>query len=81
MIRAAVLEEVAFADPATARPISTAYIDEPAMTPLVGDVDELAIPEEIESLASARRVAALPAPFSARPHTSSASAKRAFSWM
>ena len=62
MIRAEDLDEVDFTDPTTIRLISTAYIDEPAMTPLADDEDDLAILEEIEGLTSARRTVTLPVP-------------------
>ena len=67
MIRAADLEEVEFTDPATVRLISTAYIDEPAMAPLVDDEEDLAILEEIEGLTSARRSVTLPVPGGLNP--------------
>ncbi|MEM7213714.1 MAG: RES family NAD+ phosphorylase [Pseudomonadota bacterium] len=62
MIRAEDLDQVDFTDPTTIRLISTAYIDEPAMAPLVDDADDLAILEEIEGLTSARRTITLPVP-------------------
>lgn len=62
MIRAEDLDQVAFTDPTTLRLIPTAYIDEPAMAPLVDDADDLAILEELEGLTSARRNVALPVP-------------------
>ncbi len=43
----------------TIRLISTAYIDEPAMSPLVDDIDELGFLEDLEGLTSARRGAGL----------------------
>ncbi|MXW85891.1 MAG: RES family NAD+ phosphorylase [Boseongicola sp. SB0673_bin_14] len=60
MIRASDLEEVEFTDPATIRLISTAYIDDPAISPLADDDDDLAILEEIEGLTAARKTATLP---------------------
>lgn len=62
MIRPADLEQVEFTDPATVRLISTAYIDEPAMAPLVDVDDDLAILEEVEALTSARQAVRLPVP-------------------
>ena len=62
MIRADDLDQTNFTDPTTIRLISTAYIDEPAMAPLVDDEDDLAILEEIEGLTSARRTVTLPVP-------------------
>jgi hypothetical protein len=62
VIRVGDLKEVEFTDPTTVRLISTAYIDEPAMAPLVDDEDDLAIIEEIEGLTSARRAVTLPIP-------------------
>lgn len=67
MIRATDLDTLEFTDPATVRLISTAYIDEPAMGPLVDDQDELGILEEIEGLTSARRSVALPVPGGLHP--------------
>ncbi|MEX0276196.1 MAG: RES family NAD+ phosphorylase [Ruegeria sp.] len=67
MIRASDLDEVEFTDPTTVRLISTAYIDEPAMAPLVDDEDELAILEEVEGLTSARRSVSLPIPGGLNP--------------
>lgn len=67
MIRASDLEEIEFTDPATIRLISTAYIDEQAMSPLVDDEDELAILEEIEGLTSARQSLNLPMPGGLNP--------------
>ncbi|KAA0972086.1 RES family NAD+ phosphorylase [Aureimonas fodinaquatilis] len=43
-----------FHDPATVRLIATAYIDEPALAPLVDSEAELAILEKLEGLTSAR---------------------------
>ena len=62
MIQAEDLGHVDFTDPTTVRLISTAYIDEPAMTPLADDAGELAILEEVEGLTSARRTLTLPIP-------------------
>jgi len=42
------------ADPATVRLISTAYIVEPALTPLCDSAEELAILERLEGMSSAR---------------------------
>ena len=67
MIRASDLEEIEFTDPTTIRLISTAYIDEPAMTPLANNEDELAILEEIEGLSSARQTVNLPIPGGLNP--------------
>jgi len=44
-----------FVEANTTRLISTAYIDEPALAPLVDDEDELAFLEEIEGFTSSRR--------------------------
>lgn len=46
----------------TIRLISTAYIDEPALTPLVDDGDELAFLETIEGLTSSRQNTGMPLP-------------------
>jgi len=62
LIRPSDLAVVEFTDAATVRLIATAYIDEPAMAPLVDDEDDLAILEEIEGLTSARRTTTLPTP-------------------
>jgi hypothetical protein len=67
VIRASDLTRIEFTDPKTVRLISTAYIDEPAMTPLADDDDELAILEEIEGLTSARRSVTLPIPGGLHP--------------
>lgn len=62
MIRAADLGVRDFTDPATIRLISTAYIDEPALTPLADDAADLAILEALEGLTSARRAPRFPVP-------------------
>ncbi len=62
MIHAADLPVRDFTEPAAIRLISTAYIEEPAMMPLVDDAEDLAILEEIEELTSARRSLNLPIP-------------------
>lgn len=67
MIRAADLPVRPFADPATIRLISTAYIDEPAMAPLVDDAGDLAVLEALEGLTSARRMPRLPVPDGLQP--------------
>ena len=53
---------VQFTEPDTIRLISTAYIDEPAMQPLVDDPEELAFLEELESMTTARQGRGLPLP-------------------
>ena len=45
---------VDFFEPNTTRLISTAYIDEPAMSPLADNAEDLAFLEELEGLTSAR---------------------------
>lgn len=55
MIDTSSIPVVDFTEHITVRLISTAYIDEPALAPLIDDEDELAILEEIEGLTSARR--------------------------
>ena len=67
MIRASDLAQVEFTDPKTVRLISTAYIDEPAMAPLVDNDDELAILEELEGLTSARQSVTLTTPGGLHP--------------
>jgi hypothetical protein len=62
VIRTTDLERGEFTDPRTVRLISTAYINEPAMAPLVDDVDDFAILEFIEGLTSARLLVELPVP-------------------
>lgn len=54
MIRADAVPVTDFNDSYTVRLIPTAYIDQPAMTPLVDTQDELEFLEEIEALTSAR---------------------------
>lgn len=44
MIHADQLGRTEFTDALTIRLISTAYIDEPALTPLIDDANELALP-------------------------------------
>lgn len=46
---------VNFVERDTTRLISTAYIDEPALSPLVDDEDDLAFLEELEEFSSSRR--------------------------
>lgn len=55
MIDVSTIPVVEFVEANTTRLISTAYIDEPALTPLVDDDDELAFLEELEGLSSSRR--------------------------
>lgn len=55
MIEIATIPIVPFTQTDTIRLISTAYIDEPAMTPLADDDEALAFLEELEGLTSARR--------------------------
>lgn len=54
MINVADLPVREFVEANTTRLISTAYIDEPALAPLVDDKDELAFLEELEGLSSSR---------------------------
>ena len=61
-VRARDLECREFTEPATIRLISTAYIDEPALAPLVDDADELAILESLEAQTSSRLLLKLPVP-------------------
>lgn len=56
------LTEFTLTEAATIRLISTAYIDEPALSPLADDDGDLAILEELEGLTSARRSLNLPLP-------------------
>ena len=56
------LETVNFTQSDTKRLVSTAYIDEPALSPLVDDEDDLEFIEEIEGLTSARRETGIPLP-------------------
>ena len=56
------LETVNFTLSDTIRLISTAYIDEPALSPLVDDEDDLRFIEEIEGLTSSRRGTGIPIP-------------------
>lgn len=58
---------VDFTQSDTIRLISTAYIDEPAMTPLADDDDELSFLEEIEGLTSARQASGIPLPSGLHP--------------
>lgn len=51
-----------FTQSKTIRLISTAYIDEPALSPLVDDSDNLAFLEEFEGLTSTRQAAGIPLP-------------------
>ncbi|MCA1442783.1 RES family NAD+ phosphorylase [Ensifer sp. IC4062] len=48
------IPEIDFTDPATVRLISTAYIDEPAVTPLCDNEDEIEILNRLEAQTSAR---------------------------
>lgn len=56
------LETVSFTQSDTIRLISTAYIDEPALSPLVDDDDDLGFIEAIEGLTSSRRGTGIPLP-------------------
>ncbi len=56
-----------FADPATIRLISTAYIEEPALAPLADDDNDLSVLESVEALTSARRQLQLPLPDGLQP--------------
>ena len=56
------LETINFTQSDTIRLISTAYMDEPALSPLVDDGDDLGFIEEIESLTSSRRETGIPLP-------------------
>lgn len=56
-----------FTDAATIRLISTAYIEEPAMAPLVDTPEELDFLAEIEALTSARQTGELPVPDGIHP--------------
>lgn len=62
MITADDIAQCDFTDPQTIRLISTAYINEPAITPLADDEIDLAFLEEIEGLSSARLSPTLPRP-------------------
>ena len=62
MINASDLPIIEVAQPSTIRLISTAYIDEPAMAPLVDNAEDLAFLEEIEGLTSVRQVQIAPLP-------------------
>ena len=62
MITAYDLDVRDFTSNTTIRLISTAYIDEPALSPLADDEDDRALLEEIEGLTSARLNPALPRP-------------------
>lgn len=62
MIDLAQIPKVNFTQRDTVRLISTAYIDEPAMAPLVDDEDELRFLEQIEGLTSSRRNRGVPLP-------------------
>lgn len=55
MIQVSTLPVRDFFEANTTRLISTAYIDEPALAPLVDDPEELAILETLEGLSSSRR--------------------------
>ena len=61
------LEIVNFTQSDTVRLISTAYIDEPALLPLVDDEDALQFIEEIEALTSSRRQTGIPLPSGVDP--------------
>lgn len=67
MIDPSQLHRVDFTQSDTIRLISTAYIDEPAMTPLVDTQDELEFLEHIEGLTSARQAAGIPLPSGVHP--------------
>ena len=67
MTTAAELDIRPFADRATIRLISTAYIDEPALAPLAEAPGDLAALEQIEGLTSARRAFILPLPGGLEP--------------
>ncbi len=62
MIDPAGLKTLNFTKSDTIRLISTAYIDEPALLPLVDDEDDLAFIEEIEGLTSSRRQSGISLP-------------------
>ncbi|MHA1158993.1 MAG: RES family NAD+ phosphorylase [Alphaproteobacteria bacterium] len=62
MIHAADLDIRDFTNPSTIRLIPSAYIDEPALTPLADDARGLSLLEEIEGLTSARRSLRLSVP-------------------
>lgn len=62
MINPSQVPVVEFNERDTIRLISTAYIDEPTLTPLVDDVAELAFLENIEGLTSVRQNSGLPLP-------------------
>lgn len=51
-----------FADGATVRLVSTAYIVEPALSPLADDASALTLLERLEMMTSARHAAAVPLP-------------------
>lgn len=62
MINPDSLKTINFTESNTIRLISTAYIDEPALSPLVDDDDDLGFIEEIEGLTSLRRGTGIPLP-------------------
>lgn len=67
MIHADQLGRTEFTDALTIRLISTAYIDEPALTPLIDDANELAFLEGFEGLTSPRRQTGMPLPAGVEP--------------
>jgi len=58
---------VEFTQSDTIRLISTAYINEPAMTPLADSYEELGFLEQIEGLTSARQASGIPLPSGVHP--------------
>lgn len=67
MIDISIVPTVPFNHTDTIRLISTAYIDEPAMSPLVDDEDELGFLEDLEGLTSARHGASVILPSGVYP--------------
>ncbi|MEM1385939.1 MAG: RES family NAD+ phosphorylase [Pseudomonadota bacterium] len=67
MIDAASIPVETFTEPTTCRLLSTAHIDEPAISPLADDPADLDFLHGIEGLTSGRRVAAVPLPSGVSP--------------
>lgn len=67
MIDATQVPLAPFSERDTIRLISTAYIDEPAIAPLVDDDDELAFLEAFEGLTSTRQNSTMPLPIGVFP--------------
>jgi hypothetical protein len=67
VIETGAIPVIEFNEPATIRLVSTAYLEEPAMSPLADSADELGFLEDIEGLTSARRGFQAPLPGGVRP--------------